>query len=226
MSAAIRKKVMLSAILGLSLLMLLYSACSSSKTYVPKKKALPSKIGKIAVVGFKPAISMGNASGIVRSAVSGAVYMAEPVSRGTVDRMTASLFSRLFKQSGLDLISPGQVRGVFLSIISSNPGMKDMDLFQKIGKIFSADAVLVGYLYRWRERDGTDYSANSPASVAFDLYLISPENKAILWKAKYDKTQKSLSENLFDSDTFFKGGGKWLTAERLAEFALADMLGN
>ena len=209
----------------LFLLILLPSGCSSPRKFITQKRPLPSKIGKIAVVGFKPAMSKGDTPGVIRGAVSGAVYMAEPVPREIVDKMTTSLFSRLVKESGLDLISPNQVRGVFLSIISSSPGMRDMEVFQRIGEIFSADAVLIGYLYRWRERDGTDYSVNSPASVAFDLYLIRPKDKSILWKAKYDQTQKSLSEDLFDSGTSLKGGGKWLTAETLAEFALTDMLG-
>ena len=46
-----------------------------------------------------------------------------------------------------------------------------------------------------------------------------------MWKGKYDETQKSLSENLLDASKFFKGGGKWVTAENLAEMGLTEMLG-
>ena len=211
--------------LGLFLAMLLHLGCSLPQGLVPKKKSLPSKIGKIALVGFKPALSKGDKPGVIRSPVSGSVFMAEPVPQEIVNKMTTTLFSRLLKEPGYDLISPNQVRGVFLSIISSDPTLRDMEVFQKIGKIFSADAVLIGYLYRWRERDGTDYSVGRPASVAFDLYLIRSKDKAILWRAKFDETQKSLSEDLFKSGSFFKRGGKWLTAERMVEFALTDMLG-
>ena len=225
MPTAIPKRLFPPICSVLFLLMLFQMGCYLPKRFAPKRKPLPTKMGKIAVVGFKPAMSIGKKPGIIRSVISGAVFMAEPVPQRAVNNMTTALFEKLLKDDGHDLISPHQVKGVFQSIISSNPSMRDIDVFQKIGKIFSADAVLVGYLYRWRERDGTDYSVNLPASVAFDLYLIGPENKAILWKGKYDETQKSLSENLFDTNTFVKGGGKWLTAERLAELALMDIFG-
>jgi hypothetical protein len=100
-----------------------------------------------------------------------------------------------------------------------------MGMFQQIGQRFSADAVLVGYLYRWRERVGTELAVSRPASVAFDLSLIRPEDGAILWRAKFDKTQQSLSENLLGWGTFVKGQGRWMTAEKLAEIGLEDLLG-
>jgi hypothetical protein len=96
---------------------------------------------------------------------------------------------------------------------------------QKIGLAFSAEAVLLGYVYRFREREGTDFAVNRAASVAFDLYLLQPIDGAILWKSRFDKTQQHLSQNILDMDTFMKGQGRWMTAERLAEIGLEDMLG-
>ena len=49
---------------------------------------------------------------------------------------------------------------------------------------------------------------------------MSAGHGGILWKGRFDKSQQSLSENLFDMDTFVKGGGKWMTAESLAELGL------
>jgi hypothetical protein len=46
----------------------------------------------------------------------------------------------------------------------------------------------------------------------------------ILWKARFDKTQISLSENLFDLQTFLKAKGRWMTADELAEMGLADFV--
>ena len=87
-----------------------------------------------------------------------------------------------------------------------------------------SDAVLVGYIYRWREREGTDYGVTRAASVSLDLHLIRPSNGAILWKGKFDKTQQSLSENLFDLGTFTESGGKWLTVDKLAAIGFDKML--
>ena len=123
-----------------------------------------------------------------------------------------------------ELISPGKARGVYSRLISSDEELSEFEMLQQIGQAFSADAVLVGYLYRWRERVGGDHAVDRPASVAFDLSLIRSEDGAILWSEKFDKTQKSLSENLFEWDTFVRGRGRWMTAEKLAELGLEDML--
>jgi len=103
--------------------------------------------------------------------------------------------------------------------------MSDIDTFKRIGHEFSAETVMVGYIYRWQERKGTDYSADRPASTAFDLYLLRAEDGAVLWKGKFDKTQAPLSENILDARTFFKGKGKWMTVETLADLGLSDILG-
>jgi len=95
---------------------------------------------------------------------------------------------------------------------------------QKIGKSFSSDAILFGYIYSWAERKGTKYSVETPASVFFDLHLVSTDNGFNLWKDSFKKTQVSLSENLLDLSTFLKSKGRWLTAKELAHFGLENMI--
>jgi hypothetical protein len=97
-------------------------------------------------------------------------------------------------------------------------------MIQEVGKTFGADAVLIGQVYRWRDRIGADFGVESPASVAFDLSLVRPSDGAILWRGNYDKTQRSLFENLFDYKTFVKSKGLWLTAEKLAQLGLDKLL--
>jgi hypothetical protein len=43
-------------------------------------------------------------------------------------------------------------------------------------------------------------------------------------KAKFDKTQISLSENLLDIQTFLKARGRWVTAGELAEMGLTELI--
>ncbi len=85
---------------------------------------------------------------------------------------------------------------------------------------------MVGHIYRFRERIGTRYSVDSPASVAFDIPLISVKNGRILWVDHLDETQRSLSENLFQLGTFLRRKGTWITAEEMAISGLEDMLLN
>ena len=60
--------------------------------------------------------------------------------------------------------------------------------------------------------------------MAFDLHMIRPEDGRILWKGKFDKTQRSLSENLLDWAIFRQGRGRWMTVEELALYGLGKML--
>ena len=213
----------------LSLLVLFYifvvTGCQYQRSQLPPAKPFPSFKGKMAIAGFRPALTQGQAPGMVRSPISGAVFMAEPVSDSIVLQMNDMLLNRLMKNEDYDLVPPSQVRGVFSHIISDNKyTLDDMAVIKKIGKAFNAQVVLVGYLYRWQERDGTEYSAKQPASVAFDLNLIQSETGDIIWKGSFDKTQKSLMENLFDFSFFFKGKGKWMTARQLAELGLSKLI--
>jgi hypothetical protein len=140
--------------------------------------------------------------------------------------MTYNLFQRLKKKENYNLITPNMAKGVLSSLISSKQNLEDIEIYQKIGQAFSADNVMAGYIYRWQERDGTDYSAKRPASVAFDLYLIRTRDKSILWKGRFDKTQKSLSENILDVDFFLKSKGKWMTVSEMADLGLDSVLGH
>lgn len=180
--------------------------------------------GKMVIVGFKPAIAPGGESGPARSPVTGTVFIAAPTTGLISDKLTESLFNKLLVSGEYDLLSPGQARGVFSSLISSGSLLSDVEIAQKIGQAFSAKTVLIGYTYRWKEREGTDYAVNHPASVAFDLYLIRSQDGRVLWKGKFDKTQHSLSENLYDMKTFLKSKGKWMVAEELADHGLESLL--
>ena len=193
--------------------------------YTPEQKiSFPMTIKSIVVLGFKPAVSEEERPSLFRCPLCGATFMAEPVSGDVAEAMTVSLLNCLEKNQKYTLIPPGQAKGVYSSIFSQNLtiGMKDM--LQKIGTSFSSDAVLFGYIYRWRERIGTEYGIESPASVAFDLHLVSTDTGSILWKKSFKKTQLSLSENLLDLATFIKSRGKWLTAKELATIGLVGMM--
>lgn len=198
----------------------LISGCTVNEVRVSEENIFTYPGKTLAVLGFKPAMAMTDKPGVMRSPFSGAVFMAEPVSRAVTDRMTENVFERLEKKGVFKLIPPQMTTGVLSRLISSGDDMQDIDIYQKIGQALSADAVMAGYIYRWQEREGNEYSVNRPASVAFDIYLIRTIDKVIVWKARFDKTQQSLSENIFDLKFFLKGKGKWMTAYDLADLGL------
>lgn len=206
-------------------LILLVSGCLQ---YPPGKltgdKPYLSEIKKLVVIGFRPALLPGEPPGISRSPISGAVFAAEPVSQTIADTLTARLFLELSAYERVEFISPGEAKGVFSRLLSSGVFLEDIEICRQIGQAFSADGVLAGHIYRWRERQGTDYGVDQPASVAFDLHLIRTEDGRTLWKGRFDKTQQSLSENLFDMQTFIKSKGKWMKAQQMGYYGLDEIL--
>jgi hypothetical protein len=204
-------------------IVLIGSSCQLQQVPQEDKPVVPA-LDTIVLIGFRPALSPSQASGLMRSPISGAVFSAEPVSEEVADGLSDSLFEMLTKKDGQKWVPPREAAAAFSRLASSNPTLTDRDIYVRIGETLSAEGVLGGHVYRWREREGADYAASRPASVAFDLYLMSAGDGAILWKARFDKTQISLSENLLDIQTFVKAKGRWMTAGELAEIGLTEVV--
>jgi hypothetical protein len=86
------------------------------------------------------------------------------------------------------------------------------------------DAVLTGVILRYADRDGHALAVDRPASVAYDAYLISARDGAMLWRARFDETQKPLLDNLLLVGRFLRGGGVWQTSDTLTRIGLERVL--
>lgn len=205
---------------------LTFAGCQGGKTSIPTGGTAIFAMKSVVVVGFTPAMRQNEVPDIIRSPVTGSAFLAQPVSIQVTTLMTDKLYERLIEDRRWKMVPPGQARGVFESILASDKtmGMGAVEIVEEVGKTFGTDAVLGGNVFRWRDRRGSDYAVDVPASVAFDLWLVRSSDGAVLWKGSYDKTQQSLMENLFDYSTFAESNGKWLTAEKLAMIGLKKLL--
>lgn len=102
--------------------------------------------------------------------------------------------------------------------------MSGLQYWAKIGRCVPADLLLVPQIFEWRERKGGEWGADEPAKVVFDLYLIDVQQKKLLDRFRYEREQKSLSENLLDLGRFLRRGGQWVTAEALAREGIQEGL--
>ncbi len=98
-----------------------------------------------------------------------------------------------------------------------------MMVARELGKRIGADYVLVGNVWRYIDRTGIPVAAESPASVAFAVYLIEVASGRMLWSDVFSETQRSLSENILQAKGFFEMGGKWVTADELALYGVKEM---
>jgi hypothetical protein len=135
-----------------------------------------------------------------------------PVKEEELSELLARLvYSAMAAMPSWQIVSDSEVREVAQSI----PAGADMARLRTIGEMVYADAVIVGRVERFRERIGNEWGAKSPASVAFVLNLIDIRRGDTVWSARFDETQKALSENIFAIGQIGQRGIRWLSAEQL-----------
>ncbi len=197
---------------------LTFSSCASQSISI-KLVPDPGPIYNLMVIPFKN--MSAEDSGTAAGPLSGRVFMTEKVSEESVDFMTNSLVTLIKKRTKFNVIpvefSPNIVSP---DIINTTEQKRIIDL----GEEYNADAVLAGYIYRFRDRKGSRFSVETPASVAFVLHIISVSGQRIVWTGSFDETQQSLFENLLQIKTFIKRKASWITAEQMADDALTDLI--
>ncbi len=80
-----------------------------------------------------------------------------------------------------------------------------------------ADMIVVPHIVEFHERVGGEAGAMSAAAVNEDFYLIDARNPAaLLQRSHFAEEQKSLVSDLTQIGSFFRRGGKWISAMELA----------
>ena len=209
--------------LAFSVLCVLGCASGRLPASVPKPTQ-PLHINSVLVLPFKEARQPYGVDSSVRCPVCGAVFEAGPIEVGADTYMTKQLVAFLRGKTPYTLILSGVAEDIRSEIISQDAGMSEQGLLVEMGKKLQADAVMNGMIYRFRQRIGTAFSVDTPASVAFDIHLIRVADGRLVWTGILDETQHSLSENLFQLGTFIRRGGGWLTAQELATFGLRETM--
>jgi hypothetical protein len=106
------------------------------------------------------------------------------------------------------------------TLLSEIKFLRAQQIATTLGRELEVDAVLMGLVTHYQLRKGNNYAVSKPASVAFELYLLDSKQGKILWSASFNKTQKSLSEDLSNISSFIQGEWRWLTAEELMELGV------
>ena len=200
-------------------------ACQQASVNVSEPPSGPLKIEKILVLPFKDLSDLPGENPDARSPVSGRIFITGEVAANATDFLTDRLVTWLQSHTAYEIQIPDYSQRP-ASIL--DPAGSDLVLNRKnlveLGQKEAVDAVLLGFVYRFRERVGKGFSAESPASVAFDLYLIRVRDGRTVWSASFDETQQSLDQNLFQLGTFLSRGGRWITAEDMATTGLDRIL--
>jgi hypothetical protein len=167
----------------------------------------------IAIIPFQAILP--NEGNTATSPLSGATYFGGKIVKGG-EKIVEELFIEKLKNfREIEIIPQEKVEGIYQRVRAESLKMSQVEIIKKVGAELSADLIVVGHVFRYVERIGYDYSAEKPASVAFEIIFVNPQNGSTIWRGVFDKTQKSLMEDVLQIASFYKGGGKWLTASEL-----------
>jgi TolB-like protein len=165
-------------------------------------------IRRIAVI--PPSTMAAQKTKIPFTAPVGAVRASE---REAPELLVKLVYTTMVALANWQIVSEDEVREVDSAGVSDNEAAR----LKRIGEMVYADAVMTGTILRFRERVGDAWGAKSPASVAFTLELVDVRRGDVVWSARYDETQKSLSENIFALSEIATRGMLWLTVEELTQ---------
>lgn len=153
-----------------------------------------------------------------------ALFRSGEVAPNAPEKLTHLFFQKLNSSKVYTILPIGRVRGVLSKSLQDDLKASDFKMAIQVGEELDADAVLVGFIFRYQKREGYAYSIKRPASVAFEVHLISVKESRSVWKGSFDETQISLSENLLKLSAFLKRRSRWLTADELAEDGVEEVL--
>lgn len=216
--------ISISILLILTVVSLCLPACAPRGQLSTAEQAPDLNIKTLLVVPFNNVADRYEAGSTVRCSMCGTVFVAGSVTPGIEGYFTEQLLTFIKAQTPYTLLSPGSGEGVRSKILSESLRLSERDVVLETGRRLKADAVVSGTIYRFRQRIGTRFSVDTPASVAFGIHLIRVADGRLLWIGHFDETQQSLSENLFKLSIFIRGGWAWLTAEELARIGLDKVL--
>ncbi len=104
-------------------------------------------------------------------------------------------------------------------------GAKDSPrtMARRMGESLSADLMLVGTVWRYRDRGAIEGFPDRPASVAFALYLVEPESGRRLWRGVFDLAQEFALRDMARFTDRIRMGLKWLSADELARHGVKEV---
>jgi hypothetical protein len=146
------------------------------------------------------------------------------VRSGAEKDLTRCMQAALENRLGERMIPLAKTLNVYEGLAKDQTADSPRSLAVRLGRELKADHVIVGTVWRYRERTGTARASASPASVAFVVYIINVSDGKRLWKRAYFETQKPLSDSIFEARTFFKRGARWLSVDELARYGLDEIV--
>ena len=201
-------------------LILLGSACGFATSNVQSRQSSDLEARKVRRIAVMPPPPMAQETNPVPYPLKPGGEPKAP-EREAPELLARSVYAVMASLPRWQIISQSEVQEVGQTVPAGN----EVSRVARIGAMVYADAVITGRVQRYRERVGDEWGAKSPASVAFVLELIDVRRGDIIWSARFDETQKPLSENILALGDIGRRGVKWLSAEQLMHEGVKKAVG-
>ncbi len=99
-----------------------------------------------------------------------------------------------------------------------------LEYWVSVGKQAGVELLIVPQILNWEERQGSAAGVVSSAAIDVNYYLINIKENSLIQRSHFEEKQLPLASNLLDIGTFLKRGGKWLTAQELADESVQKMI--
>jgi hypothetical protein len=187
-------------------------ACGLSSGNVQSKQSADLEARRIRRIAVVPPAAPGGAA-TAKNPLLGVPPEKKTEAQDPDELLGRLVYSAMVALPTWQIVSESEVRDASDSV---GP-MTGIARLRTIGETVYADAVIAGRMLRFRERVGGDIGVKSPASVALVLDLVDVRRGDVVWSARFDETQKGLSENILSLGDIRERGIRWLTAEQLAQ---------
>lgn len=121
------------------------------------------------------------------------------------------------------MVSMEDAAAVYMDVTQDQALDTPRKLAKKFGENLQADLVVVGTIWRFREKGSIKEMSDSPSSVAFTVYLVEVSSGKRLWRNSFDGTQKTLSEDVLGGLKQIKMGVSWLSVNELARYGVKSV---
>ncbi len=199
--------------IGLAVLVLGLAACTT-----PKQPPLPVGNLTLGVAQFtQPVISGDMLAGFMAANTP----RVDPGTLQTLDKQLAAL---LAQESKHHYVSAEKARMCYATATQGSPKQAALRTWSAVGRCMGVDLLLVPQIIAWQEREGSNFGAVIPAGLAMDSFIIDVNSETLISRSHFEEIQRPLSENLLNTGSFLRRGGRWVTTSELAQEAMRQAI--
>lgn len=178
----------------------------------------------LAVLPYSEVLPTSGNATMARSPLTFAVYTSGNIKPSAVPVLNDALMALLPRVAKVRLVTGSKVGIAAGRVMGRGLYVNRRQALAALGRKLKVDGVMVGYVYRFQDREGGRLAVSRAASVAFDLAVVRSSDGAVVWKNSFDQTQQPLSDNLMRLGDYARHGIHWLTADEFGRFGLQQLL--